>query len=442
MGQQKRIAINGSGIAGLTCAHLLGPRHEVVLFEAANRLGGHSNTVEVEDPTGGPLAIDTGFIVHNDRNYPNLVRLLDELGVGTIDSEMSFAVTDRASDFTYRATSLNTLLARRSNIIDPRLWRMATDIVRFHRHGRRFLHRDDADPTMTIGDFLAAGRYSETFVELHLIPMGAAVWSADPQLFDRFPALSLLRFLDNHGLLSIGDRPQWKTIVGGSRSYVQAIADRFSGAIYLSTPVTKIDRGPTGITVHTEPDDVDPSPADHGRPNEGRADEGRAEPFDHVILATHSDQSLALLADADDEETRLLGAIGFQPNRATLHTDVSLLSPQRRAWAAWNYECGSSTATDRAAVTYDLTTLQRLVGSRRYLVSLNADDRIDPTTVLASFDYDHPVFDNAAIAAQGRLAARNGRRNTWFCGAWMGYGFHEDGMVSGLEVAKALGATW
>ncbi len=425
-----RLAVVGSGVAGLACAHLLGPHHDVVLFEADRRLGGHANTVDVDDPAAGPLAIDTGFIVHNDRNYPHFQRLLADLGVAAIDSEMSFAVTDRATGFCYRATNLDTLLASRANALDPRLWRMVADIIRFQRAGRRFL-ASDPDPTISLSEFLARGRYSDAFIDLHLVPMGAAVWSADPATFSRFPAASLLRFLHNHGLLSIGDRPQWKTIVGGSRAYVDALARRFQGEIRLASPVTEVARpahatagadGTGGVTIRSR---THPEP----------------EPFDQVILATHADQSLDLLADPTPEEKDLLGAVRYQPNRATLHTDISLLPPRRKAWAAWNYdrEPGDQRL---ASLTYDLTNLQRLPGERRYLVSLNSDHRIRPDTVLAGFDYTHPVFDGPAVAAQPRIAAANGRRNTWFAGAWLGYGFHEDGMASAVDVCRQLGARW
>lgn len=419
-----RLAVVGSGVAGLACAHLLGPHHDVVLFEADDRLGGHANTVDVDDPAAGRLAIDTGFIVHNDRNYPHLQRLLAELGVSAIDSEMSFAVTDRATGFCYRATNLDTLLASRANALDPRLWRMLADIIRFQRTGRRFL-ASDPDPTISLAQFLANGRYSKAFVDLHLVPMGAAVWSADPATFDRFPAASLLHFLHNHGLLSIGDRPQWKTIVGGSRAYVEALARRFRGEIRLASPVTEVARpadGAPGVTVRSR---THPEP----------------EPFDQVILATHSDQALDLLADPNPEEKELLGAVRYQPNRATLHTDTSLLPPRRKAWAAWNYDREEGDQR-LATLTYDLTNLQRLPGARRYLVSLNSEHRIRPETVLASFDYAHPVFDGPAVAAQARIAAANGRRNTWFAGAWLGYGFHEDGMASAVAVCRQLGARW
>ncbi len=428
-----RVAIVGSGVAGLVCAHLLDPEHEVVLFEADERLGGHGNTVTVDDPSAGELGVDTGFIVHNDRNYPNLVRLFDELGVATVDTEMSFAVTDRASGFTYRATNLSSLLARRRNVVDRRMWRMVADIARFYRAGQRLLRDPSTAADGTIGEFLREGRYSRSFVDFHLLPMGAAVWSVDPASFEEFPTMSLLRFLDNHGLLSIGDRPQWRAMVGGSRTYVEALVSGLRATVRSGCPVLAVARERGGgrdapdqrsdrstITVHT--------PAGTER-------------FDEVVLAAHSDQALRLLADPTPAETSVLGAIRYVPNRATLHTDRSLLSPEPRAWAAWNYDRPAANS-GAATVTYDLTTLQRLPGARRYLVSLNSDHRIDPSTVITSFDYQHPLFDSAAVAAQRRLGEISGIGHTWYCGAWCGYGFHEDGAVAGIEVARALGARW
>ncbi len=429
-----RIAIVGSGIAGLTCAHVLGPHHEVTLFEASPRLGGHSNTVTVNDPTAGELAIDTGFIVHNDRNYPNLVRLFEELGVPVQDTEMSFGVTDRGADFTYRATNLRTLFADKRNIVRPTMWRMLADIARFYRSAKRLLEAADGgdnagDETQSIGDFLDAGRYSKAFREQHLIPMGSSVWSADPATFDEFPAISLLRFLANHGLLGVGDRPQWRTITGGSRVYVDAISDRFGGEIRLATPVRSVERSDGVVTVLT---DRDTDSFD------------RAETFDKIIFACHSDQTLGILADASPDEKEVLGAIGYQPNRATLHTDTSVLSPVRAAWSAWNYDRPQPGEDPErvSTLTYDMTDLQRLDGSLRYLVSLNSDHRIDPGAVLASFEYAHPVFDGPAIEAQARFDDIDGSRGTHFAGAYWGYGFHEDGITSGLRVCRRLGVDW
>jgi predicted NAD/FAD-binding protein len=419
--ERQRVAIIGSGIAGLTCAHVLGPDHDVVLFEADDRLGGHANTVDVVDPTAGLLNVDVGFIVHNDRNYPNLVRLFEELGVITIDTEMSFSVTDRdpassTNGFTYCATSPNTVFADRRNLVRPAMWRMLREIRRFHRDANSFL--TTGDDVTNLREFLEYRNYSREFVELHLIPMGAAVWSADPTTFGSFPARSLFSFLNQHGLVSVGDRPQWRTVSGGSRNYVDVIADRFSGEIRLGEAVRSVERinGGGAIVV-----------AAHGRTQ-----------FDSVIMAVHSDQALAMIERPSPLEREILGSVRFQPNRATLHTDTSLLSPQRRAWAAWNYDRRSSTHT-LPTITYDMTALQHLQGERRYLVSLNSDDMIDPGLVLESFEYSHPIFDYAAIGAQRRFEEIDGVDSLHFCGAWWGYGFHEDGITSGLRVCERLG---
>lgn len=422
--KRRRVAVIGSGISGLTCAHVLGPHHDVVLFEAERRLGGHSNTIDVDDPIAGRLAIDTGFIVHNDRNYPNLVRLFRELGVVSVETEMSFGVVDRdptssTTGFAYRATNLNTMFADRRNLANPTMWKMLIEIARFYRSARRFLA--DPDFTISLDDFLLSGRFSRDFVELHLRPMGAAVWSADPSNFGEFPAATFLTFLHNHGLLGLGNRPQWRTIPGGSRVYVDAIATRFAGEIRLASPVIGVERsGAETVTVSTD-DGVDA--------------------FDVVVLAVHSDQALTMLNAPTMAERAILGAIRYQPNRATLHTDTSLLSPVRKAWAAWNYDRRGADEK-LARVTYDVTLLQHLPGSRRYLVSLNSDELIDPAAVLATIDYAHPVFDRAAIEAQHAFDTIDGTGGVHFCGAWRGYGFHEDGITSALRVCERLGIIW
>lgn len=415
------IAVVGSGIAGLACAHLLGDRHRVTLYEADDRLGGHTNTVVVEDPDAGPIGIDTGFIVHNDRNYPNLLRLFRRLGVSTRPSEMSFGVEVRASGFAYRASNPATLLARPGNIVDSQWWRMVIDIGRFFRHGRRFLA--DPDPTVTIGDFLDLGRYSDAFIELHLLPMGAAVWSTGLDDFASFPAQSLLRFLDNHGLLGIGDRPQWRTVEGGSRRYVEAIIDRFAGRVELGWPVERVvPHSPT-----------DPRPA----PVEIVSARGRRS-HDAVILACHSDQAAKLLAGGQPEAEAVLGAIGYLPNEAVLHTDTSFLPRAERARAAWNYHIAGD--REQPTLTYDLTTLQRLTGRHRYLVTINPDRQ--PQGEIERIAYAHPQFDLAAIEAQTRWEQIDGVGGIHYCGAYWGYGFHEDGLVSAIRVCRRLGARW
>ena len=430
-----RIAVIGSGVTGLSCAHILGPHHDVVLFEADERPGGHANTVIVDDPEVGPIGVDTGFIVHNDRNYPNLVRLFADLQVPVKDSEMSFGVSDESSSarrrLAYRATNINTLFADRANLFSRTMWRMLIDIVRFYRHANRFLTTSRlpdgnfaSNPEeVSLKEFLTIGGYSDAFVDLHLIPMGAAVWSADPATFDLFPAQSLFTFLSNHGLLGVGNRPQWRTVVGGSKVYVDAVLEAFDGEVRLSTPVRSVGADRDGCEVHTA-DGV--------------------ERFDKVVMACHSDQALALLRDPTSDEQSLLGAIGYQDNRATLHTDTSLLPANQRAWAAWNYHRRDTDNADesRAVLTYDLTVLQRLEGSERYLVTLNSEDHIDPDKIIASFDYAHPVFDGPAIAAQRKINRIDGVSGVHFCGAWRGYGFHEDGIASAVEVCKRIGVTW
>lgn len=412
-----RTAIIGSGIGGLATAHILDPEREIVLFEAADRLGGHSNTVNVQDSVAGPLALDTGFIVHNDRNYPNLIRLFDELGVERQDSEMSFGVHDPTSGLSYRATNLRTLFADGRNALNTGYWRMLADIPRFWRDANRALQQPD--PALTLSEFLADRSYSTEFVDWHLVPMGAAIWSADPSTFGDFPAVSLFSFLANHGLLGVGKRPQWMTVTGGSQQYVAALADRLQGDVRLASPVTRVERASGGINVTTR---------------------DTAELFDEVVLACHTDQALEILVDAAPAEKEILGSIGYQPNRATLHTDTSVLPSARRAWSAWNYEIVAEATTP--TVTYDLTLLQRLGGSDRYLLSLNMDDRIDDAKVIRRIEYSHPVFDRAAMVAQGRLDEINGVTGVYFAGAWAGHGFHEDGLRAAIEVCNKMGVRW
>jgi predicted NAD/FAD-binding protein len=416
----RRVAIIGSGIAGLTCAHVLGPHRDVELFEADNRLGGHANTVTVEDPTAGELAIDTGFIVHNRSNYPNFSRLVDELGVRTQPTEMSFAVTDRRRRLTYRATNPSTIFADRGNIARPELWRMLYDITRLWRSARRLLEDPASSEQLTLGEFLAHGSFSEGFVEWHLRPLFAAVWSADPRTLEEASALAFLGFIDNHGLIGFGRRPQWRTIVGGSREYVGEIERRFDGKIHLASPVTAVRRLKTdGVEVVTA----------NGR-----------YVFDEVVFACHTDQTLRLLERPTATEREILGAIRYLPNRAVLHTDTTRLSPNPRAWAAWNYDVQPDASVP--GITYDLTTLQQLPGARRYLVSLNMEDRIDSSTVIRTFDYAHPFFDVGAVLAKPRLPEINGVDRIHYCGAWARNGFHEDGMAAALDVCAKLGVGW
>ena len=409
-----RIAIVGTGVSGLVCAHLLSRRHDVTVFEADPRPGGHAHTVRIDLPDE-THEVDTGFLVYNERNYPGLVRLFDGLGVATKASDMSFSVSDDVSGVEWRGTSLTTLFAQRRNALRPTFLRMLADVVRFNRTARALLTEEH--PTdRSLAELLAEGRWSSRFVEWYLIPMGSSIWSADPSTFLDMPAVTFARFFDNHGLLDYGDQPSWRTVDGGSRRYVEAILAPLGDAVRLSSPVAKVTRRDDGVEIHT---DMGP------------------ERFDHVVLATHSDQALRLLSDPSVPERQVLGAIRYQPNRATLHTDERLLPRSRRAWASWNYH-RLADQPRLATLTYRMASLQGIESAHEILVTLNRDDAIRDDRVLARFDYAHPVFDVAAIAAQRRHEELNGARRTWFCGAYWGYGFHEDGVQSARAVCRGL----
>jgi predicted NAD/FAD-binding protein len=427
-----KIAIVGSGIAGLTCAHLLDPHHDVTVFESSDRLGGHTNTVDVTlpDESGNPVsfAIDTGFIVFNERNYPNFIKLLERLDVPSQHSVMSFSVRSDATGLEYRGTNLNTLYAQRRNIPSLSFARMLIDIVRFNRAGRRVLDAGaeaTAADDRTLRQFIERGRYSNRFREQFLIPLGASIWSADPATFLDFPAATYFRFMDNHGLLELQGIPTWRTVTGGSRQYVRALTDRLDGAIRLATPVRSIRRTsdesrPLGTAVSID-----------------LADDS-TEVFDAVILACHSDQGLKLLGDPTPDETDVLANIRYQPNIATLHTDSTMLPRSARARASWNYHLDAGSAT-AATLTYWMNNLQSIESPHQFLVTLNRPDEIDPDKVLAQFHYDHPVFDGPAITAQKRRSEIQGGRATFFAGAYWGYGFHEDGVNSALDVCDRFG---
>jgi len=412
-----RIAIVGTGIAGLTCAHLLGATNEITVFERDRRPGGHANTVRV-DLAGESHDVDTGFIVYNERNYPGLVRLLARLGVATKASDMSFSVSDEQSGIEWRGTSLSTVFARRSNALRPRFQRMLADVVRFNRAAQQLLEVP-VDPSFSLGTLLEGGRWSEGFIAWYLIPLASAIWSASPHQILEFPAATLARFFDNHGLLRLGDQPRWRTVEGGSTRYVRTILDPIADRLRLGTPVEKITRSEGKVEIVT---------ARHG-----------VEHFDHVVVATHSDEALALLSDPTPTEHEVLGSIAYQDNLAVLHTDARLLPRNRRAWASWNYHGGLS--GDRATLTYHLNRLQSISAARELCVTLNRLEAVDPATILATFDYAHPVFNARAVAAQERHHEVSGRDRTWYCGAYWGYGFHEDGLQSALRVCRAFGAT-
>jgi predicted NAD/FAD-binding protein len=407
-----RIAIIGAGVSGLVCAHLLHRDHELVIFEASDRAGGHANTVHVQTDTGA-YDLDTGFVVFNDRNYAGFERLLSELGVATQPSQMSFGVSDGA-DFEYNGASPNGLFATRRNLIAPAFHRMIGDLIRFNRDARRLLASDEDPP---LGDWLSQRHYSRMFVERLIVPQTSAVWSADPAQIWSFPARFLVEFFENHGMLGFRGRPQWRTIVGGSRRYVEALIRPWRVHLRLSTPVTEVARHPGHVTVSCR----------------GR----EPERFDAVVIATHSDQALALLADPSERERELLGAIPYQQNEVVLHTDRSLLPRRRRAWASWNVHLGDG-APGRCTVTYHLNGLQSLRADREFCVTLNRTEAIDPEQIICKTQYAHPIYTPAGVAAQARHHEISGRNRTHYCGAYWGWGFHEDGLRSAQRVASEL----
>lgn len=411
-----RIAIVGTGISGLTCAHLLGNMHDVTVFEKDTRPGGHTNTVRV-DFGDESHDVDTGFIVYNERNYPNLVRLFERLHVRTKPSDMSFSVSDAASGFEWRATSPRTAFAQRRNLLRPSFYAMLADIVRFNRAARELLASEE-NPQLTLGEFLDTHGLSDgRLQDWYLVPMASAIWSAQPGAVQRMPARAFARFFDNHGLLSIGEQPTWRTVDGGAGRYVEAIVGPLGDRVRVGLAAEKIVRRPDCVEVLSA---------------------AGPETFDNVIIATHSDQALALLADASDREAEILSSISYKPNTAVLHTDVHLLPLNKRVWASWNYHRSDADSAG-ATVTYHLNRLQSIRSRREICVTLNRPEDVDPARVLATLEYAHPVFDLAALRAQTRRSEINGRNRTWFCGAYWGYGFHEDGVRSALEVCSRLG---
>ncbi len=413
-----KIAVAGAGIAGLSAAWLLARQHEVVLFEANDYAGGHSNTVDVT-LDGITHPVDTGFLVHNDRTYPNLIRLFPLLGVDTPASEMTFSVSLPGADLEWAGADLGSLFAQRRNLLRPAFWRMVRDILRFNRVSRRLL-ADVQGSGLTLGQLLDRDGYSLEFRDWYLLPMGAAIWSSPLKGMADFPAETFLQFCLNHGLLQIFDRPQWKTVRNGSREYVRAMLQSLPD-VRLSSPVTAVRRLGDGIEVTT------PS--------------GR-ETFDRLIIASHTDQALAMLGDAAlPAEREVLSAIRYQPNTAWLHTDPTLMPVRRKTWSAWNYYSrGLPDAEQPVAVTYWLNRLQPLPFTRDVFVTLNPPEAPAPAHVIRRLDYAHPLLDQAAYAAQRRLPSIQGLDRIYFCGAWAGYGFHEDGLKAGMAVARLLGA--
>jgi predicted NAD/FAD-binding protein len=416
-----KIAIIGAGISGLTAAYVLNKHHEVVVYEADSRLGGHTATVDVT-LKGVDYAIDTGFIVFNDWTYPNFEKLLTQLGVASKPTSMGFSVSCENTGLEYSGTNLDTLFAQRRNLFKLSHWRMIRDILRFNKEALLDVDSGGQFASMTLGEYLSVKHYSSTFMDFYLVPMGAAIWSATTAVMKQFPLQFFVRFFRNHGLLSVSHRPQWRVIEGGSRSYIKPLVETFKNNIRTSSPVTSIVRYEDKVTVTTV--------------------HGDSDDYDQVIIAAHSDQALAMLADASDSEKKLLGAIPYQKNEVVLHTDSRLLPRCRKTWSSWNYRMSKGLADDSAPpiLTYDMNILQSIDVDETFCVTLNKTDAIDPEKILGTYHYAHPVFSLAGIDAQAQWASINGVNRTWFCGAYWANGFHEDGVASALRVTEKLGA--
>ncbi|WP_247256328.1 NAD(P)/FAD-dependent oxidoreductase [Pseudomonas moorei] len=413
-----KIAIIGSGISGLTCAYLLNRRHEITLFEASDWVGGHTHTVDVT-VDGRPYAVDTGFIVFNDWTYPNFIRLLGQIGVGFKPTEMSFSVTDPDTGLEYNGNNLNSLFAQRRNLLSPGFWGMLRDILRFNKQALSDLQEQRIQPDTTLDDYLKAGGYGERFILHYIVPMGSAIWSMPMADMLAFPLQSFVRFFKNHGLLSVNNRPQWQVIEGGSSAYIAPLTASFREKIRLNCPVTRVERDADGVVIHSH---------------------AGSERFDKVVFACHSDQALQLLAAPSEAEHSILGALPYADNEVVLHTDTRLLPQRKLAWASWNFRLGGPGHT-RAAVTYDMNILQGIQSETTFCVSLNQSAAINPLKVLAKYTYAHPQYSLAAVAAQARRSELDGQQHTWYCGAYWANGFHEDGVVSALRVARAFGET-
>lgn len=410
-----RIAIVGSGISGMVAAHLLHPTHEITVFEANDYAGGHTNTIRVTD-AGDEVDVDTGFIVFNDRNYPNFEKLMDRLGVDSIPTPMSFSVHGASQNLEYNGSSLNGLFAQRRNLLRPSFHRMIRDILRFNREATKLVERSGEDETLD--EFLKRHGFGKEFANHYLLPMGAAIWSCPMATFGQFPIQFIVEFYHNHGLLQIRDRPQWRVIAGGSQRYVERLTEPFYDRIRLNEPVRSVERGEDTVRV-------------------GLSDNA-VEEFDEIVFACHSDQALRMLRDPTPTETEVLGHFPYGLNTAVLHTDESVLPKRRRAWASWNYRLGDE-PDQLPTLTYNMNILQHLHTHRTYCVTLNDEDRINPETIIGRYRYAHPIFTTARAAAQRRHDELIRQRRSSFCGAYWGNGFHEDGVNSAIAVCRAFG---
>lgn len=410
-----KIAIIGSGISGLTAAYYLHKDHDICLYEADTRLGGHTATKQVH-VNGKDYLIDTGFIVFNDWTYPNFIKLLTELNVESQPTEMGFSVFNPTQDFEYAGTNLSTLFAQKRNLVSLSHWKMLRDIVRFNKEALADLEAGKLEANESLGRYLQRKKYSEAFIERYLIPMGSAIWSATQGAMLTFPLEFFIRFFKNHGLLNVVNRPQWRVIKGGSQTYIAPLVKEFKHKIKLNSPVARIIRSETGVTLISN---------------------GVAEDFDQVIIACHSDQALAMLGDASGDEQKILSAIAYQKNSVVMHTDTTLFPQRKPTWSSWNYLLQDSNH-QAPILTYSMNILQGITSETEFCVTLNATHKIDPKKILGEYQYAHPVFSKDAVEAQAEWPLINGVNRTWFCGAYWFNGFHEDGVNSALRVVNSL----
>ena len=413
-----KIAIIGSGISGLSCAWLLNQSQDITLYEKDDRLGGHANTVSF-DLHQQNIDVDTGFIVFNPLNYPNLVRFLEKLNVESCDTEMSFGMSINNGELEYSGTGLNGLFAQKQNLMRPRFWSMRYDLMKFYKEAPNFKHAPSIDE-MSLGELLEKYHCGNPFIYNHLLPMAAAIWSTPVNKMLDYPANCFIRFCMNHGLLQLNDRPQWKTIIGGSKTYVEKIRIELKDKIRLNTHIKSISRHNGKVMVSNI--------------------HGQIEEYDHVVFACHSDQALKLLSDATQQENDLLSCFPYKKNQAILHLDTELMPKRRKVWSSWNYLSSDNKNTEQqVSVSYWMNKLQPLKTETPIIVSLNPIKAPNPDSIIRSFFYEHPTFNQSSFSAQKQLWQLQGKQNTWFCGAYFGYGFHEDGLQSGLAVAEALG---
>lgn len=411
-----KIAIIGSGISGLTAAYYLKPHADITVFEKASRLGGHTATVDV-NIKGSTYPIDTGFIVYNERTYPNFIRLLDELGVKTKKTDMGFSVSAAVNGLEYSGAGLNGLFAQRKNIINPNHWKMIFDILRFNKEAPLHIKNNTIDQDMTLGSYLNQYHYSDAFRDYYLIPMGAAIWSASTDAMLQFPIQFFIQFFNNHGLLQVLNRPQWYVIDGGSNQYIAPLTDSFKNDIRLNSDIRQITRHVNHVVIEMA--------------------NGTSETYDHIVLACHSDEAISLLSDPCPLEKEIVGSIPYQNNEVVLHYDEALLPRNKLTWSSWNYLL-HSTKQDKATLTYNMNILQGIKAPVTFCVTLNDTNRINKDKIMAQFNYAHPVFNQHVMQSQRRWNEVNGIKNTWFAGAYWRNGFHEDGVFSGIKAANGL----